>query len=156
MRGGEVLSDSEALPEGEPGSAVTTQAPVPPVPPAPPEAGPVPQANAGDRYTSLSPDEAQRRLGPMLQMQGWSVTAPRPNQFDLALTVPGNPNVLVGVLLFFICIVPAIIYYIIKGRATVLQASMIFVPTEGGTRIALQGSGVALQRLGPVMVMLPW
>jgi hypothetical protein len=154
MRGSEVLSDPEALPEGEPGFAVAP----PPAPPPPVAAGPshVPSASPGDRYTSLSPDEAQRRLGQMLATQGWSVTASAPGRFDVALSVPGDPNTLIGVLLLLLWLLPGIIYFLAKRRPTRVRATITFVPAEGGTRIAIQGSTDALQRLGPTLMMLPW
>lgn len=156
MRGQDVLSDVEALPEGVPGSEITTPPTVPPVPPQVPGPSHVPQASASDRHTSLSPEETQRRLGQMVQMQGWDVTVSGPNQFDVVFTVPGKANTMIGVLLLLIWILPGVIYFIVKGRPTHVRASMIFIPADGGTRIALQGSPDALQRLGPIMVMLPW
>ena len=153
MRGGEVLSDPETLPEGEPGSTVTPPTPAPPVPPGP---GIVPAVGPNDRYTSLSPDEVHNRLGQMLQMQGWSVTSSAPGRFDVSMSIPGSANTLLGVVLILICLVPGIIYFIVKGRPTLLKASITFVPSDTGTRLAVHGSPEALERLGPVMVMLPW
>jgi hypothetical protein len=153
MIGGQVQSDADPLPEGEPGAAVAS-----PLPPPPVASGPahVPAARPGDRYTSLRPDEAQRRLGQMLQMQGWSIAVPASDRFEVSVSTPGKPNVIVGLLLFLWLIVPGIIYFAIKSRPTVSRASMTFIPEGDGTRIALQGTPEALQQLGAVMVMLPW
>lgn len=151
MSGGQVRSDADPLPEGEPGAAVASPVAPPPLSPAH-----VPAAAPGDRYTSLRPDEAQRRLGQMLQMEGWSVAVPATDRFEISLSIPGKPNVIVGLLLCLLWLVPGIIYFIMKSRPTVSRASLTFVPEGDGTRIAIQGSPDAIQRLGGVMVMLPW
>jgi hypothetical protein len=89
-------------------------------------------------------------------MQGWTVNVPAHGRFDITLSVPGNPNTLVGLLLLLLWLVPGIIYFIVKRRPTLLLATITFVPTDNGTRIAMQGDADAIQRLGPIMVMLPW
>jgi hypothetical protein len=92
----------------------------------------------------------------MLQMEGWSVTVPATDRFELSLGIPGKPNMIIGILLCLLWLVPGIVYFIIKSRPTVSRASLTFVPEGDGTRIAIQGSPEAIQRLGGVMVMLPW
>lgn len=151
--GGQVLSDAEPLPEGEPGAARAAAATPPPI-----VGGPsyVPAAGPGDRYTSLAPDEAQRQLGQKLQMEGWTIAVPTRERFELTLTIPGHPNMVIGLLLALLWVLPGLIYFMRKSRATELRASLIFIPNGDGTRIAVQASSEAMQRLGGVMAMLPW
>jgi hypothetical protein len=153
MNDGQVHSDAGPLPEGEPGAATAS-----PVAPPPVALGPahIPAARPGDRHTSLRPDEAQRRLGQMLQMEGWSIAVPATDRFELSLSIPGKPNVIIGLLLCLFFVWPGIVYFVIKSRPTVSRASLNFVHEGDGTRIAIQGSPAAIQRLGGVMVMLPW
>ncbi len=153
MTDGQVTADAELLPEGEPGSP---HAVVPAAPPVPVGPGYVPAPGPGDRYTSLRPDEASRRLGQMLQMQGWVVAAPTPDRLQLTQSIKGVPNTLIGLLLLLLWIIPGIIYFIVKSRTTVVRASLTLIPDGNGTRISVQGSPETMQRLGGVMVMLPW
>lgn len=153
MTDGQVTTDAELLPEGEPGSA---HAVVPPPPPVPMGPGYVSAPGGVDRYTSLRPEEVSRRLGQMLEMQGWAVAAPTRDRLELTHSTPGNPNTLIGLLLLLLWLVPGIIYFIVKSRPKVVRASLMLIPDGDGTRISVQGDPEAVQRLGGVMVMLPW
>jgi hypothetical protein len=154
MRGDQVFSDPEEPPSGGAASPIVP----PPVPPVPSQAAmaSVPAVGPADRYTSLRPDEAQRRLGQLLSMQGWTVRAASYDRLDLTLSVPGEANMLLGLLLILLWILPGLIYFALKRRPTQLNAMLTFVPTEQGTRIAVSGGSVAIERLAPVMLMLPW
>jgi hypothetical protein len=151
--GGQTLSDAGPLPEGQPGAAIALPEPPPPI-----DTGPshVPAPSPGDRHTSLSPNEAQRQLGQMLVAEGWNVVWPVMDRFELSLKVPGNANPLLGCLLLLIWVLPGIIYFLLAGRSTVHRATLIFVREGSGTRIAVQASPQATQRLGGVMARLPW
>jgi hypothetical protein len=153
MTDGQVTTDPELPPQSEPGAAWATAMPPPPVPEEP---SVVPAPGPGDRYTSLRPDETYRRLGPMLEMQGWAVRAPTRDRLELTHTTPGNPSLLVGLLLLLLWIVPGVIYFIVKSRPKVLCASLLLVSEGDGTRIAVHGDPEAVQRLNAVMIMLPW
>jgi hypothetical protein len=104
----------------------------------------------------LSPDVAQRQLGQWLQLEGWNVAWPAQDRFELTLSIPGNANTMIGCLLLLIWLVPGIIYFLLAGRSTVHRATMTFVREDNGTRIAIQASPQAMQRLAGVMVRLPW
>lgn len=151
--GGQTLSDSGPLPEGEPGAAFAALEPPPPIATGPSY---VPAPGPEDRYTSLSPDVAQRQLGQWLQLEGWNVAWPAQDRFELTLSIPGNANTMIGCLLLLIWLVPGIIYFLLAGRSTVHRATMTFVREDNGTRIAIQASPQAMQRLAGVMVRLPW
>jgi len=152
MTGGQVTADPDLPPQSEPAALATTRPPL-----AVPE-GPsvVPAPGSGDRFTSLRPDEVYRRVGPMLEMQGWAVRAPTRDRLELTHTTPGDPSLPVGLLLLLLWIVPGVIYFIVKSRPKVLCASLFLVSEGGGTRISVHGDHEAVQRLNAVMIMLPW
>ncbi len=112
--------------------------------------------SATDRFTSLSPAEAQARVTQMLAMSGVTIRQSAPGRVDAAVEIKNEPNWIVVVVLLFIWIVPGVIYWYVKSRPATHGISLVFVPAETGTRIAVQADGPALERLAPVMSQLPW
>jgi Protein of unknown function (DUF2510) len=153
MRGGEVDTDPEAepsVPDSGPSILPDPSAPEQTVMPhvAPPA--------ASDRFTSLPAAEAQARLSQMLPMAGVTVTQTTPGRIDGMLTVKGEPNVVVLVVLLLVWIVPGLIYWYVKSRPVTERFSLVFVPAATGTRISVQGGPKVMQGLVPVMGQLPW
>ncbi len=153
MRGGEVDTDQEAEPS-MPGSGPS----ILPDPPAPeqtvmPHVAP---PAASDRFTSLPAAEAQGRLAQMLPMAGGTVTQTTPGRIDGSLTIKGEPNVVVLVILLLVWILPGLIYWYVKSRPVTERFSLVFVPVATGTRISVQGGPKVMQGLVPVMGQLPW
>ena len=106
MRGGEVDTDPEAAPSA-PGSGPS----ILPDPPAPeqtvmPHVAP---PTASDRFTSLPAAEAQARLSQMLPMAGVTLTQTTPGRIDGSLTVKGEPNVVVLVVLLLTVLIGSVI-----------------------------------------------
>ena len=129
-----------------------------PDPPAPgqtvmPHAAP---PGASDRFTSLPAAEAQARLSQMLPMAGVTLTQMSPGRIDGSLTVKGEPNVVVLVVLLLVWILPGLIYWYVKSRPVTGRFSLVFVPVATGTRISIQGGPKVMQGLVPVMGQLPW
>jgi hypothetical protein len=153
MRGGEVDTD----PEEEP-SAPDSGPSILPDPPAPEQTvmpHVAPPADS-DRFTSLPAAEAQARLSQMLPMTGVTVTQTTPGRIDGSLTVKGEPNVVVLVILLLVWILPGLIYWFVKSRPVTERFSLVFVPVATGTRISVQGGPKVMQGLVPVMGQLPW
>ena len=111
---------------------------------------------ASDRFTSLPPAEAQARLSQMLPMAGVTLTQTTPGRIDGSLTVRGEPNVVVLVVLLLVWILPGLIYWYVTSRPVTERFNLMFVPVATGTRISIQGGPKVMQGLVPVMGQLPW
>jgi Protein of unknown function (DUF2510) len=153
MRGGEVDTDPDAEP-----SVQDSGPSILPDPPAPEQAvmPHVAPPAASDRFTSLPAAEAQARLGQMLAMAGVTVTQTMPGRIDGSLTVKGEPNMVVLVVLLLVWILPGLIYWYVKSRPVAQRFGLVFVPAATGTRISVQGGPKVMQGLVPVMGQLPW
>ncbi len=121
---------------------------------------PAPVADAfpsspSDRFTSLSVEEAQARVAQMLLTVGANITSSSPGRIDASLTSKGEPNVLVTILLACICIVPAIIYWVVKAKAQVRPVALTFLAQPTGTRIAVHADPTAMIQLAPALAVLP-
>lgn len=111
---------------------------------------------AADRFTSLAPDEAQARIVQMLAIGGITLTENSPGRITATVTVDGEPNWIVVVVLCFLWLVPGVVYWYVKSRPVAHPLAMQLLPAELGTRVALQGGPVALARIAPVLAQLPW
>jgi|HubBroStandDraft_6_1064221.scaffolds.fasta_scaffold84144_2 hypothetical protein len=111
---------------------------------------------AADRFTSLAPDEAQSRIVQMLAIGGITLTENSPGRLVATATVAGEPNWIVVVVLCFLWLVPGVVYWYVKSRPVAHPLAVQLLPAELGTRVALQGDPVALERIAPVLAQLPW
>ena len=153
MRGEQVDTDPEAEPSApSSGPSILPDSPGPGQPVMPHAAPPA----ATDRFTSLPAAEAQARLSQMLPMAGVTVTQTTPGRIDGSLTVKGEPNWIVLVVLLLLWILPGLIYWYVKSRPVTERFSLVFVPVATGTRISIQGGQKVMQGLLPVMGQLPW
>jgi hypothetical protein len=62
----------------------------------------------------------------------------------------------VVVALCFFWLLPGLVYWYVKSRPVAHPLAVQILPAELGTRIALQGDAVALERIAPVLAQLPW
>jgi hypothetical protein len=111
---------------------------------------------AADRFTSLTPEEAQSRIVQMLAIGGITLVQNSPGRIAATVTVAGEPNWIVVVVLCFLWLVPGVIYWYVKSRPVAHPLAVQLLPAELGTRVALQGNPIALERIAPVLAQLPW
>lgn len=150
MKDGNV--DTDPIPV-EPASPVAGM-PSPAQSTLPGDMGPPPSPT--DRHTSLSPAEAQARLGQMLSMNGFQVRQSTPGRLDASITAKGEPNWVIAVILCLLWLVPGIIYLVVKSKSVTHNVGLTFVPAENGTRIAIQADPAGMERLAPALAQLPW
>lgn len=123
---------------------------------SPPPEPQYPPVASTDRFTSLSPKDAQARVAQMLAMSGIVIQQSMPGRMDGTIELKREPNWIVVVVLLFLWIVPGVIYWYMTSRPVTHPLSLVFVPVETGTRIALQTSPPVLERLAPILAPLPW
>ena len=138
---------SSVTPGGGPGSAASG---------AQPAVISAPVWTAADRFTSLAPEEAQSRIVQMLAIGGITLVENSPGRIAATVTVAGEPNWIVVVVLCFLWLVPGVVYWYVKSRPVAHPLAVQLLPAELGTRVALQGDPVALERIAPVLAQLPW
>jgi hypothetical protein len=150
MRGGTVDTDPEF--KVEPAKVV-----VPSLTPTPsPRQAPSLPPGTADRLTPLPIGEAQSRVANMLAMLGATVTYAAPGRIDATVTSKGQPNVLVTILLVFLWVIPAIVYWVVKSKPVARQVCVTFLAVETGTRIGIQADSEAMAQLAPAFAQLPW
>lgn len=115
-----------------------------------------PRWTAADRFTSLAPDEAQSRIVQMLAIGGITLIESSPGRLVATVTVAGEPNWILVVVLCFLWLVPGVVYWYVKSRPVAHPLAVQLLPAELGTRVALQGDPIALERIAPVLAQLPW
>jgi hypothetical protein len=138
---------SPATPGGDPGSGASG---------AQPTVISAPGWTAIDRFTSLAPEEAQSRIVQMLAIGGITLVENSPGRIAATVTVAGEPNWIVVVVLCFVWLVPGVVYWYVKSRPVAHPLAVQLLPAELGTRVALQGDPVALGGIAPVLAQLPW
>jgi hypothetical protein len=138
---------------GASGSA-TGAAPVAPMGPQP--AVLAAEWTAADRFTSLAPAEAHARIVQLLPIGGITLTDNSPARLSAQVSAAGEPNWIVVVVLCFFWLLPGIVYWYVKSRPVTHPLVVQLLPAELGTRIALQGDAVAVERIAPVLAQLPW
>jgi hypothetical protein len=149
QRDGKVDSDPEAIPPDAAGSDHSKVE-------IPPGEAAAPPSSASDRETSLSPEDAQGRLAQMMAMSGITIRSSAPGRIDGYLAVKGQPNVVVAIILLFVCLIPGILYLVFASRMVSHPVSVILVASGHGTRIAARGSAQVLQVISPLLGQLPW
>jgi hypothetical protein len=111
---------------------------------------------AADRFTSLAPAEAHARIVQLLPLGGITLTDNSPGRLSAQVSAAGEPNWIVVVALCFLWLLPGLVYWYVKSRPVAHPLVVQLLPAELGTRIALQGDAVALERIAPVLAQLPW
>lgn len=111
---------------------------------------------AADRFTSLAPAEAHARIVQLLPIGGITLTDNSPGRLSAQVSAAGEPNWIVVVALCFLWLLPGLVYWYVKSRPVAHLLVVQLLPAELGTRIALQGDAVALERIAPVLAQLPW
>jgi hypothetical protein len=111
---------------------------------------------ATDRFTSLAPAEAHARIMQLLPLGGITLTGNSPGRLSAQVSAAEEPNWIVVVALCFLWLLPGLIYWYVKSRPVAHPLVVQLLPAELGTRIALQGDAVALERIAPVLAQLPW
>jgi hypothetical protein len=109
-----------------------------------------------DRFTSLAPAEAHARIVQLLPLGGITLTDNSPGRLSAQVSAAGEPNWIVVVALCFLWLLPGLVYWYVKSRPVAHPLVVQLLPVELGTRIALQGDAVALERIAPVLAQLPW
>jgi hypothetical protein len=150
MRDGEVDTDPEDVPPAAFAQGAAQRSPaLRPAAPARPR-------SAADRFTSLAPEEAQSRLAQMLAIGDIALVDTAPGRLGATVTVAGEPNWIIVVVLCFFWLLPGIVYWYTKSRPVAHPLSLDFLAAEPGTLIMIQGDPRALERLAPVLAQLPW
>lgn len=111
---------------------------------------------ATDRFTSLAPAEAHARIVQLLPIAGVVLTDNSPGRLSAQVSAAGEPNWIVVVALGFLWLLPGLVYWYVKSRPVIHPLAVQLLPAELGTRIALQGDALALERIAPVLAQLPW
>lgn len=106
-------------------------------------------------YTSLPPHVAGDHLAFAVAQQGGTITTKGPGVITGTFTTHRSPNVLVAILLFLLCIIPAIIYLISESKDRTEPFTVTLQPAGQGTHIHVAGAGAAAHAARTSAMRLP-
>lgn len=107
------------------------------------------------KATQLPPAEALAALAREITARGAHVTTQSATSMTGTLTVRRQPNVLAALVLFLLCVVPAIIYLIVQSRPDVFGWSVQVTPNETGSLVTYSGQGAASALVFQAISALP-
>jgi len=107
------------------------------------------------KYTSLPPEQASVALVQLLSGQGALITTHTPTSITGVVNTTNKPSCIVATILFFIFIIPAIIYMIAASKNTSDPFSLAFRSDGVGTRINGNGQGRGLAAINWAVDQLP-
>jgi hypothetical protein len=107
------------------------------------------------KYTSLPPEQAPVMLVQLLSGQGAVITTHTSTSITGVVNTTNKPSCIVATILFFIFIIPAIIYMIAASKNTSDPFSLAFRPDGAGTRINGNGQGRGLAAINWAVDQLP-
>lgn len=91
--------------------------------------------------TQLSPDEASTRLVPLLTGNGATVHSVSPTSITGVVAWRKGPNMLVGIILFLLIILPGVLYFIFARKTISDPFAITITAGESGTTLAASGVG---------------
>jgi hypothetical protein len=115
-----------------------------------------PAGAGGDRWTSLPVAQAQSEVVRVLSVAGIPVQGQQPGLVHAAVPLRGEPNVVLAIILWALCIIPGIIYLINASRTRMLPADVQLVPSSPGTTsITIRAAPETRQAMLSVLATLP-
>lgn len=92
----------------------------------------------------MQPPQAAAALAQALTASGAVITTQSPDGLSGYVTTKSNPSCVVATILFFIFIIPAIIYMIAASKTVNEPFSIVLIPEGGGTLMHGNGQGRGL------------
>lgn len=106
-------------------------------------------------HTTLPPNVTGDHLAFAVAQQGGTITAKTPTMITGTFTTHRSPNVLVAILLFVLCIIPAIIYLITESKDRTEPFTVTITPAGQGSDIHVAGAGSAAHAARTAAMRLP-